>query len=186
VLPQRWQTTENMDAGNVRRVVMLKPSKDRCDGVANSAWPPMRAIKQFALERVKPSRGSNPSYCFPAQKIPMHGRETTSDYRSTDFGRQSRFAPISGRAMKRIHHAPPDAARRFMSRIAPFSDCRRWPSLDVNASGSVPRVRRWPCPRGASISSLTVFLTFWVRPGGFEPPILSRKPTRRAGWRITH
>ncbi|WP_232316609.1 hypothetical protein [Candidatus Burkholderia verschuerenii] len=24
VLPQRWQTTENMDAGNVKRVVMLK------------------------------------------------------------------------------------------------------------------------------------------------------------------
>jgi hypothetical protein len=30
VLPHRWQTTENMDAGNVRRVVMLKPSKDVC------------------------------------------------------------------------------------------------------------------------------------------------------------
>ncbi len=30
VLPQRWQTTENMDAGKVRRVVMLKPSKDMC------------------------------------------------------------------------------------------------------------------------------------------------------------
>src|SRR4051812_27547234 len=30
VLPQRWQTTENMDAGNVKRVVMLEPSKDIC------------------------------------------------------------------------------------------------------------------------------------------------------------
>ncbi|MDR5857588.1 hypothetical protein P9239_02030 [Caballeronia sp. LZ062] len=34
VLPQRWQTTENMDAGNDKRVVMLKPSKDICDYVA--------------------------------------------------------------------------------------------------------------------------------------------------------
>ncbi|WP_277183739.1 hypothetical protein [Caballeronia sp. BR00000012568055] len=34
VLPQRWQATENIDAGKVRRVDMLKPSKDKCDNVA--------------------------------------------------------------------------------------------------------------------------------------------------------
>ncbi|WP_244197988.1 hypothetical protein [Caballeronia ptereochthonis] len=37
VLPHRWQTTENMDAGNVRRVVMLEPSKDMCENVAANA-----------------------------------------------------------------------------------------------------------------------------------------------------
>ncbi|CDY74736.1 hypothetical protein BGLT_03678 [Caballeronia glathei] len=37
VLPQRWQTTEKIDAGKVRRVVMLKPSKDMCDVQAAQA-----------------------------------------------------------------------------------------------------------------------------------------------------
>ncbi|WP_244140117.1 hypothetical protein [Caballeronia sp. BCC1704] len=49
VLPQRWQTTENMDAGNVKRVVMLKPSKDMCDNVA--AVRPAHAMNAGASGR---------------------------------------------------------------------------------------------------------------------------------------
>jgi hypothetical protein len=61
VLPHRWQTTENMDAGNVKRVVMLGALEGRVREVAKSrgrrsamisrasTWDPVPRQQSFVL-----------------------------------------------------------------------------------------------------------------------------------------
>jgi hypothetical protein len=108
VLPHRWQTTENMDAGNVRRVVMLEPLEGHVREVAKIAWPPMRAGSSRLYAGTQ-SRNSNPSYSLPARHA--RRRETTfrlwfNHYRtSIAFRTYFRAAKL-----KRLHHC---AARRM-------------------------------------------------------------------------
>ena len=95
VLPQRWQTTENMDAGKVRRVVILKPSKDMCVFPCRHACGTSRAMREFA--------SSNPSFS-PCRECANIGKRQV-EYVSTRKGRQSPFAPRQAKdRFKGLHH----------------------------------------------------------------------------------
>ncbi|WP_248323156.1 hypothetical protein [Caballeronia sp. Sq4a] len=88
VLPQRWQTTENMDAGNVKRVVMLKPSKDMCDNVA--------AVRPARMNAG--ASGRQQSFVLFPLPVKLAGGRRNPNMASTLDARQLRFAPTSGRA----------------------------------------------------------------------------------------
>jgi hypothetical protein len=129
-----------------------------------------------------PFRGSNPSYCFSIRHADAASMEK-SEYGSSIFGRQSRFAPIGAAANRndctciarwRVGSWPHACRLSFClsdaSRCMPAS----WPSKDVKRldrcgrdarrSGRADTTPRW---------HRSLFEVFWVRGGGFETPILS-------------
>jgi hypothetical protein len=66
VLPHRWQTTENMDAGNVKRVVMLRALEGQVREVAKSRG--RQYARLIALRRGEEIPRQQSFVLFPPEK----------------------------------------------------------------------------------------------------------------------